>query len=127
MTEPPRPPASDDRPSAAQPDPDQPPRSDAYRRAEAELLRRYWRENIITMLVLLGVWALAGLGCGILFADWLNQFRLPGTGYPLGFWFAQQGSIIIFVLIIFIYAVRMNMLDKRHHRDLAAVREQEAA
>ena len=73
----------------------------------------YWRTNLRLMIGLLIVWAFAGLGCGILWADFLNQWSLFGTGYPLGFWFAQQGSILIFVLLILIYAVTMNRLDRR--------------
>lgn len=80
-------------------------------------LQKYWRRNILVMSVLLGIWALAGLGCGILFADYLNQFRLFGTGYPLGFWFAQQGSIIVFVLVILAYCIIMNQLDKAHKKE----------
>lgn len=68
------------------------------------------------MLVLLLIWAGVSLGCGILFADSLNQYYLPMTGYPLGFWFAQQGSIIVFVLLILIYALAMNQLDKAHQK-----------
>ena len=68
------------------------------------------------MAVLLLIWAAAGLGAGVLFADTLNAFYLGG--YPLGFWFAQQGSIFTFVILIFIYAVLLNRLDKEHHADL---------
>ena len=81
-------------------------------------LRRYWSSNVKWTLALLFIWALAGLGCGVLFADKLNTVNLPGTGYPLGFWFAQQGSIIIFVLLILTYCIVMNRLDAKHHRDL---------
>lgn len=83
-----------------------------------ELLSKYWRKNLLLMTALLAVWALAGLGGGILFADWLNQFKLFGTGYPLGFWFAQQGSIIIFVILILTYCLVMNKMDKEHHLEL---------
>jgi putative solute:sodium symporter small subunit len=81
-------------------------------------LRRYWRSNLRLMSVLLAIWAFAGLGCGILFADKLNAFHIPGTGFPLGFWFAQQGSILVFVLVILAYCIGMNRLDKRHHAEL---------
>jgi len=81
-------------------------------------LDRYWRSNIRVTVVLLLVWAVVGLVCGILVADVLNAHRLPGTGYPLGFWFAQQGSIVTFVLLILVYCLFMNRLDARHHREL---------
>ncbi len=89
-------------------------------------LARYWRANIRIMAVLLLVWAGASFGCGILLADWLNQFRLPFTGFPLGFWFAQQGSIIVFVLCILIYCLLVNRLDERHHDELQALARQQS-
>lgn len=81
---------------------------------------RYWRSNLRVMLALLVVWAAVGLGCGVLLAEWLNQFSLGG--FPLGFWFAQQGAIVVFVLLILVYAVWMTRLDARHHRELEAIR-----
>ena len=96
------------------------PRSPKDPRIQASL-RRYWRANITLMSVLLVCWAAVGLGCGILFADTLNQYKVFG-GFPLGFWFAQQGSIIGFVLIVFIYAIAMNRLDKKHHDELTQLR-----
>jgi putative solute:sodium symporter small subunit len=77
------------------------------------------------MAVLLMVWFFAGLGCGVLWADWLNQFNLPGTGTPLGFWFAQQGSIMVFVIVILVYCVLMNGLDRKHHEELMQIRRKE--
>ena len=100
-----------DQPSSA-PDPD----------AVAAALKRYWRSNVTIMAVLLTIWAIVGLGCGILFADTLNQYRLGG--YPLGFWFAQQGSIMVFVLLILTYCILLNRLDKRHHDELEAIEKQ---
>ncbi len=94
------------------------PRADAERRC----LRRYWRTNLVVMAVLLVVWAIVGLGCGVLWADRLNEFRLPGTGYPLGFWFAQQGSIAAFVLLVLAYCLIMNRVDRRHHAELERLR-----
>ena len=81
-------------------------------------LERYWRTNLRIMVGLLLVWAGVSFGCGILLADWLNQFRLPFTGFPLGFWFAQQGAIVVFVLCILVYCASMNRLDRRHHEEL---------
>ncbi len=85
-----------------------------------EAIDRYWRKNVRIMAVLLVVWAIAGLGCGVLFADTLNRFRLGG--FPLGFWFAQQGSILVFVLLILVYGLLLNRLDAEHHRDLERIR-----
>ncbi len=89
--------------------------------AEVQSLRRYWRTNVTAMLILLSIWAFAGLICGVLIADWLNQFHIGGA--PLGFWMAQQGSIIVFVFVILAYAIFMNRLDKKHHDELAAIRQ----
>ena len=75
--------------------------------------RDYWHANIRAVVLLLLVWAAVSFGFGILLADWLNQFRLPGSGFPLGFWFAQQGSIYTFVVLIFVYVRIMRRLDRR--------------
>jgi len=85
----------------------------------ADAVNRYWRRNVTIMSVLLIVWAVAGLGAGVLFADTLNAWSLGGI--PLGFWFAQQGSIIVFVVLILVYAVMLNRLDRQHHEELAAI------
>ena len=71
----------------------------------------YWRANLRLVGVLLAVWFVVSYGFGILLVDELNRFRIPGTGFPLGFWFAQQGSIYVFVVLIFVYVWRMNRLD----------------
>ena len=76
--------------------------------------RAYWRHNIRYVLILLSVWFLVSYGAGILLVDTLNQVRIPGTGFPLGFWFAQQGSIYVFVVLIFVYVYLMNRLDRRY-------------
>ena len=73
---------------------------------------RYWNLNLTLTAFLLVLWAFVSLGCGVLLAPWLNQWTLPGTGYPLGFWFAQQGSIVTFVVLILTYALIMNRLDR---------------
>jgi putative solute:sodium symporter small subunit len=88
-------------------------------------LEAYWRRNLRLMAGLLAIWAFVGLGCGVLLADWLNRFSLGG--YPLGFWFAQQGSILVFVALIGIYALAMRHLDRRHHAELEALRGDAAA
>jgi putative solute:sodium symporter small subunit len=90
-------------------------------------LERYWRKNIIITLGLLMIWAAVGLGCGVLLADWFNQYKLPGTGFPLGFWFAHQGSIILFVLLILAYCVLMNRLDAQHHNELEQLKNKRKA
>ncbi len=81
-------------------------------------LQSYWRRNVRIMIGLLCIWAAAGLGAGVLLADRLNAYTLPGTGFPLGFWFAHQGSIVAFVLLILVYCLLMNRLDAQHHRDI---------
>ncbi|MDH3423546.1 MAG: DUF4212 domain-containing protein [Gemmatimonadota bacterium] len=91
----------------------------------AAAIHRYWRRNVRIMGVLLTLWAFAGLGCGVLFADWLNRFHLGG--FPLGFWFAQQGSILVFVILILIYGLALNRLDADHHRELERIRADRAA
>ncbi len=73
--------------------------------------RRYWRENIRYVAILLTIWFTVSYGFGILLADQLNQFRIGGA--PLGFWFAQQGSIYVFVILIFVYVNLMNKLDRK--------------
>ena len=71
----------------------------------------YWRTNLRYLAALLIVWFIASFGCGILFADTLDKIRIGG--FKVGFWFAQQGSIYVFVALIFIYVVLMNRLDRR--------------
>ena len=80
----------------------------------------YWRRNIRYLSILLVIWFVASFGFGIIFADALNAFRLPGTHYPLGFWFAQQGSIYVFVVLIFVYVRLMNRLDVEFEVDEGA-------
>tara|TARA_R110000787_G_scaffold57455_22_gene131299 strand:+ start:1631 stop:1900 length:270 start_codon:yes stop_codon:yes gene_type:complete len=72
----------------------------------------YWKANLRLVAQLLVVWFVVSFGFGIFAADILNQFRIGG--YPLGFFFAQQGSIYIFVILIFVYARKMNALDARY-------------
>lgn len=64
-------------------------------------LDAYWRENLRYLTILLVIWFLVSFGAGILFKDALNAFKIGGA--PVGFWFAQQGSIYVFVILIFVY------------------------
>ncbi len=75
----------------------------------------YWNANLRLLTVLLFIWFAVSYGCGILLVEPLNAIRLGG--YPLGFWFAQQGSIYVFVVLIFVYAALMTRLDKKFDVD----------
>lgn len=75
-----------------------------------KLKQQYWRKNLIYLSVLLSIWFLVSFVFGILLVDELNTIRLGG--FKLGFWFAQQGSIYVFVILIFVYIRLMNRLDK---------------
>ena len=75
----------------------------------------YWHSNLKLVGLCLLIWFVVSFGFGIILLDQLNQFSLGG--YKLGFWFAQQGSIYIFVALIFFYAYRMNKLDKKFDVD----------
>lgn len=75
----------------------------------------YWNENIRIVLLLLSVWFLVSFGMAILFIDIFDKIRF--FGFKFGFWMAQQGSILCFVIIIFIYAFRMNKLDHKYGVD----------
>ena len=77
----------------------------------------YWRTNVRYVAILLVVWFAVSYVCGILLVEPLNAFRFPGSGYPLGFWFAQQGSIYVFVALIFVYVWLMNRLDRAYELD----------
>lgn len=71
----------------------------------------YWRANLRLVGGLLLVWFAVSFGAGILLVDWLDQFEL--LGFKLGFWFAQQGSIYAFFVLILVYVWRMSVLDRR--------------
>lgn len=73
-------------------------------------MKQYWKKNLQTLAILLSIWFVISFGCGILWVEELNAYRLGG--FKLGFWFAQQGSIYGFVILIFVYVVRMNRLDR---------------
>lgn len=72
----------------------------------------YWRENITLISILLIIWAGVSLGCSILFVEILNNIKFGNL--PLGFWMAQQGSIYVFVILIFIYAFQMEKIDRKY-------------
>ena len=72
--------------------------------------KEYWRRNLSLMIKLLVIWFVVSYGFGILLVDVLNQIQIGG--YKLGFWFAQQGSIYVFVALIFYYAKKMGDLDR---------------
>ncbi|SHI16095.1 DUF4212 domain-containing protein [Ferrimonas marina] len=78
-----------------------------------EQARAYWKENLRLMLSLLAIWFVVSYGCGILLVDVLNVVQLGG--FKLGFWFAQQGSIYVFVALIFVYVMKMNALDRKYN------------
>ena len=72
----------------------------------------YWKENLRYLVILLSIWFIVSYGAGIIFKDFLDQFRLGG--FKLGFWLAQQGSIYVFVILIFVYVRLMNKLDRKY-------------
>ena len=72
----------------------------------------YWRRNLLYLFILLAIWFAVSYGCGILLVDRLDAIRIPGTGFKLGFWFAHQGSMYVFVILIFVYVWLMNRLDR---------------
>ena len=71
---------------------------------------KYWKKNIIYLRVLLTIWFISSFGFGIIFSDYLDQIKFGG--FKLGFWFAQQGSIYVFVVLVFVYVWLMSRLDK---------------
>ena len=75
----------------------------------------YWKENLRYLVVLLAIWFVVSYGAGIMFKDALNSIKIGG--FKLGFWFAQQGSIYVFVVLIFVYVRLMNKLDKKYGYD----------
>ena len=79
---------------------------------QKDSVQKYWHHNIKIISILLFFWFAVSFGCGILFAEQLNRIKIGG--FKLGFWFAQQGSIFSFVIIIFTYIYIMNRLDKKY-------------
>lgn len=78
-------------------------------------LKSYWKTNLRYLLILLLIWFAVSYGAGILFVEELNAIRMGG--FKLGFWFAQQGSIYVFVVLILVYVYLMNKLDKKFDVD----------
>ena len=76
-----------------------------------DIKQNYWKINLKYLLVLLSIWFTVSFGFGILLSDQLNQIRFGG--FKLGFWFAQQGAIYFFVILIFVYIYLMNRLDDK--------------
>ena len=81
----------------------------------SEAHKAYWRRNLIYLAILLSIWFVVSYGCAIIFANELDSIRLGG--FKLGFWFGQQGSIYVFVVIIWAYVYLMNKLDKEFDVD----------
>lgn len=75
----------------------------------------YWQENLRLIFICLAIWFAVSFGLGLLLVEPLNAIRLGG--YKLGFWFAQQGSIYSFLVLIFWYGAKMNKLDKKYHAE----------
>ncbi|MDA9106867.1 DUF4212 domain-containing protein [Flavobacteriaceae bacterium] len=76
-----------------------------------KLAEEYWKKNIKYLIILLSIWFTVSFGFGIILIEELNQFKIGG--FKLGFWFAQQGSIYVFVALILVYILLMNRLDKK--------------
>ena len=77
--------------------------------------KSYWKSNLKLLAVLLVIWFTVSFGFGILLVDQLNQIRIGG--FKLGFWFAQQGSIYVFIILIFVYVFKMKRLDDNYDSD----------
>ena len=75
-------------------------------------LQMYWRDNIRVVSFLLLIWFAVAYGCSIFFIELLNQIQIGNVG--LGFWFAQQGSIFVFVILVLVYALWMDRLDRKY-------------
>lgn len=78
---------------------------------DSEKRKAYWKIHLRYLTILLTIWFVVSFGCAIFLVDWLDQFQVGG--FKLGFWFGQQGSMYVFVILIFVYVWLMNRLDKR--------------
>jgi putative solute:sodium symporter small subunit len=87
-------------------------RVDEIGMSDVDRARAYWRANLKLVAALLAIWFLVSFGFGILLVEPLN--RIPLFGFKLGFWWAQQGSIYVFILLIFVYAAAMRRLDRKY-------------
>lgn len=83
--------------------------------SKKETRKKYWKENIRYLSILLSIWFVVSYVCGILLVDQLNLIQIGG--FKLGFWFAQQGAMYVFVVLIFVYVRWMNKLDKKYGVD----------
>lgn len=77
--------------------------------------KEYWRQNIKYLVILMSIWFIVSFGFGILLVDQLNAIKIGG--FKLGFWFAQQGSIYAFIVLIAVYIRLMNKLDRKYGLD----------
>lgn len=92
---------------------------------DQKVAQTYWKQNVRLMLQLLAVWFIVSFGCGVIFADALDAYSIGG--FPLGFWFAQQGAIYVFVALIFIYAWKMHHIEQALHIDDDSISDEDPA
>ena len=78
--------------------------------------KHYWKVNIRIMSILLSIWFLVSFGFSIIFVDKLNELNL--FGFKFGFWWAQQGAIFTFVLLVFVYSILMNRVDREYQEEI---------
>ena len=86
---------------------------------------KYWKENIRILTVLLSIWFVVSFLMSVIFVDQLDAIRIGG--FKLGFWMAQQGSIYVYVILIFVYLKLMDKLDHKYHHDEKDILAQEEA
>lgn len=91
----------------------------------SEINARYWKTNLKVVGTLLIIWAIVSCLLSIILVEPLNQIKI--SGFPLGFWIAQQGSIISFIILIFIYGILMNKIDKSFEEEIAKLGESNAS